>query len=299
MKLIDMTYLFALALIGALLIGLGFYLAKKPKSEGDWKAPLARAASFSPAPDGSYKLQNFRAFEFTADKKYSEHWSEIDINSKAIKEMWFFIEPFPTNALFAHSFISFVFDDGKGGTQSIAVSIEARMERDQSYTPLGGVFRNYELLYVWSTEKDIMTRIGVSLDNTLYAYKLDLSHDQQRTLLEYFITRTNLLAEQPRFYNTLHSNCTNELAKAVNEAFPNALPWHRSWVLTGRSAKWLSDLGFIKTQPGISFKTASQELDIREIVQRLADEPAADFEVKWRQSLAAKINNTPTPSPRN
>lgn len=288
MKHIDMASLFALVLIAVLVVGLGYYVSKQPKSEGNWKAPLSRIAAFTQTDTGNYNLENFRAFEFSDSGKYTQDWQDIEINPDTIKEMWFFIEPFPANAMFAHSFISFVFDDGASGTQSLAVSIEARMEKDQSYSPIAGVFRNYELLYVWSTEKDIMTRIGVSLDHTLYAYQLDLDPDQQRKLFEYFIARTNTLKAKPRFYNTLHSNCTNELAKAVNEAFPKALPWHRSWVLTGRSAKWLSDLGFITIPPDISFKEASQDHNIRGIIQRHASEPAASFDDQWRLSLHQK-----------
>ena len=62
-----------------------------------------------------------------------------------------------------------------------------------------GAFRAYELLYVWSTEKDVLSRIAVKLDHKLYAYKLDLPVDQAMIIFDHFVARTNDLAARPRF----------------------------------------------------------------------------------------------------
>jgi len=284
----DMTNLIILILIAVTLIFAVAVLMKKPRVDADWKNALSRVPVFTETAHGQFHLENFRTFEFAEGGKQTPGWGPVDLDVSRLKEMWFFVEPFPANSLFAHSFISFTFDDGEGGTQSIAVSIEARMEKKQKYSPLKGVFRSYELMYVWSTEKDILTRIGVGLDHTLYAYKLDLTDEWMRKLLIYFIRRTNTLAKHPRFYSTLHSNCTNELAKAVNEAFPKVLPWHRSWVMTGRSAKWLHKLGFIKERHEDTFRTLTSRANIHQIVIRHKDAPADQFDDLWRADFAAQ-----------
>lgn len=160
------------------------------------------------------------------------------------------------------------------------------METGEAYSAIGGALRNYELMYVWSSERDILTRIAVGLEHTLFAYKLRLEPEQMRKIFEFFVRRTNDLAEHPRFYNTLHSNCTNELAKAVNEAFPNALPWHRSWIFTGRSADWLFDLGFIESRHHETFDALTNDSDIRTLIRAHADE--SDFADAWRKSFNAK-----------
>ena len=277
-----------LALLVAILAGLVFaaaVLTKTPRADRDWKPALARVPVFEETAPGRYALPQLRDYEFAPGGKPSPGWRAVELQTDHLKEMWFFVEPFPANAMFAHSFLSFVFEDEAGEQKAVAVSIEARMEKEESYSPVRGALRNYELMYVWSTERDIMTRIAVGLDHTLYAYKLDLTPEQAQKLFEYFVRRTNALAEQPRFYNTLHSNCTNELAKAVNEAFPRALPWHRSWVMTGRSAKWLHKLGFISHAGGMSYKDLTAQSDIREIVH--AHKRAEDFSAAWRQAFGA------------
>ncbi len=277
-----------LVILFAMLFGLMFaalVLSKTPQSDRNWKPLFSKVAAFEEAAPGRYRLPQLRDYEFTAGGENTPGWRPAEVNAADIAEMWFFIEPFPDNPLFAHSFLSFVFKDDSGRRKTMSVSIEARMETDEQYSPVDGALRNYELMYVWSTERDILTRIAVGLDHTLYAYKLRLEPDQMRRLFEYFVRRTNELAERPRFYNTLHSNCTNELAKAVNEAFPKALPWHRSWVFTGRSADWLYELGFIEDRKKSTFRALTDRSDIRLLVHAHAAENA--FEDAWRASFGA------------
>ena len=275
-----------LAILFVILAGLIFgavVLSKSPRDDRDWKEHFASIAAFRETAPDHYSLAHLRDYQFQADGGAAPAWRAVELDGTDIEEMWFFIEPFPDNPLFAHSFLSFVFADDTGARRTISLSIEARMEKNESYSPFAGVLREYELMYVWSTERDILTRIAVGLDHTVYAYRLTLDRDQMRRLFAYFVRRTNDLAERPRFYNTLHSNCTNELAKAVNEAFPKALPWNRSWVFTGRSAAWLYDLGFIADSEGGTFRTLTDRSDIRDAVS--AHATSANFSDAWRSSF--------------
>ena len=52
----------------------------------------------------------------------------------------------------AHTLVSFGFDDG----QYLAVSVEARRQDWQSYSPLWGLFRSYELMFVLGDERDLV-----------------------------------------------------------------------------------------------------------------------------------------------
>lgn len=282
----DFINLGLLIAILAVLLFIAAVLMKSPRTDRDWKDALSKVAVFTEVSPGTYALPQLRAYTFDEGGQQNPAWGEITLNTDDLHEMWFFVEPFPSNRLFGHSFLSFVFDDGNGERKTVSVSIEARMEKGEQYSPLKGVFRNYELLYVWSTEKDILTRITVGLDHNLYAYKLDLEDDQIKKLFEYFVWRSNALADRPRFYNTLHSNCTNELAKAVNEAFPSALPWHRSWIMTGRSAKWLHKLGFVRSGPEEDFETLTTRADIQPFAKMHRDREPHAFANAWRAEFS-------------
>ena len=69
-------------------------------------------------------------------------------------------------------------------------------------------------------------------------------------------------------------------------AYPGALPWHRSWVVTGRSAKWLYKLGFIKDGEA-SFEDITRRSDIQPLVKSNALLEANAFDDAWRAALSS------------
>ena len=257
-----------------------FVLWPKPKLDRDWEHGFSRMPVITDD-SGIWKIKDLRSFSFEKDGPKVEQWDTRRFNVEDLKEIWFFVEPFEGSDLFAHSFLSFVFE---GETQqTISVSVEARKEVGEAYSAILGVFNAFELLYVWSTEKDILTRIAINLDHPLYAYKMDLTPEQSKAIFEHFAERTNTLAKRPRFYNTLTSNCTNELAKAVNDAFPGAIGWHPSFVLTGGSAKHLHELGYV--EGGEAFNAITAKANIKELVEANANLAAPGFSKTWRRSF--------------
>jgi len=275
----------AIALAAAL--ALGFLLSvflKTPRADRDWEAGLARAPEFEPGKDASWRLDNLRAYEFSPAGVAKEDWRSATLDPADLEEVWFFIEPFPAFKGAAHTLVSFVF--GGDTNQTISISVEARKEEGEVYSGFNGMFNKFELIYSWSTEKDVLTRIAVGLDHDLYAYKLNVTPDQGREILAHFIERTNALKDRPRFYNTLTSNCTNELVKSINGAFPGALPWHYSHVLTGYSAQRLHHLGFLGDEKTPFEEVKAPALATPAIVAA-RNESDADFPGAWRKLMAA------------
>ncbi len=269
-----------LALAAALAMGLILsVLLKTPRHDRDWEDGLSRMPVFEPLPGGRWRLHDLRAFEFSqhhADKD----WRETTLDPADLEEIWFFVEPFPAFGGAAHTFISFRFGGETG--QTVAISVEARKEEGEVYSGFNGLFNKFELIYLWSTEKDVMTRIAVGLGHELYAYKLNVPPEQGREILAHFIARTNELKDRPRFYNTFTSNCTNELVKSINDAFPGALPWHYSHVLTGYSAQRLHDLGFLgdETAP---FDAIKENALASGAIRAAAAQNDAAFPEEWRK----------------
>ena len=65
---------------------------------------------------------------------------------------------------------------------------------------------------------------------------------------------------RPRYYNTIISNCTNELAKAAG------FHWAPAYIFTGRSDEYLFRRGII---PGASFEQTHARSDMTEFIQAL------------------------------
>lgn len=268
------------SLLGMALIAL-YVSTKSPSANRVWATQFERVAHFEEVSPSKYVLRNLRSFEYGQNRIQRESWRQFEFRTDNIVETWFFVEPFTSSDLFAHTFVSFVVEDTDSDRRTLAVSIEARLEQGEKYSALRGVLREHELSYVWSTEKDTVTRIAVQLGHPLYAYKLNQNRAQAQIIFDHFIQRTNALAVTPRFYNTVLSNCTNELFKAVNDAVPGALPSNSAWLLTGRSARYLHAGGLLGN-PEQSFDDLKNDAAIDELATRFANIPAEEFSKRWR-----------------
>ncbi|MEL6369350.1 MAG: DUF4105 domain-containing protein [Pseudomonadota bacterium] len=281
--MLNLSRRFLLGLLAALFLAGVSVAMKSPRTDREWATQFQNVASFENPEPFQYKLRNLRKFEYHPDGSVEERWGQVNLNTENLVEAWFFVEPFPASDLFGHTFISFVFDNGDGTHDTVSVSVEARKEQGENYSAILGVFREYELSYVWSTEKDVSTRIAVSLDHPLYAYKINQENNQAQIIFDHFVQRTNSLVEKPRFYNTVFSNCTNELFKAVNEAFPGSVPRNPTWLLTGRSAQYLHASGYLSDK-SVSFDDVKARARVDEFMREAAGLPERDFSRKWREA---------------
>jgi hypothetical protein len=151
----------------------------------------------------------------------------------------------------------------------LGVTIEARREDGEPYSALRGIFNAFELSYVWASARDLLIRRAVMLDHETFVYPVEMTDAQKQSLLRRLLQRTEELETTPRFYNTITSNCTNELAKAAG------FNWAPAYILTGRSDEYLFRRGII---PGASFERAHTRSDVTEFVHALNQAPPEAFD---------------------
>ncbi len=199
----------------------------------------ARVAQIDHVRDWSYTDSNF-----PTERPYITQL----VDTSKVRSMHYCVEPFKGLPYAAHTFFTFEFEDGS----SIALSVEARCREGESYSILRGLLPWYELMYVWSSKRDIFSNITTRLGDELYAYKVSISNDAAGVLLHELIDQTIHLSHTPRVYNSFFTNCANTLAVAVNRTHPRSLPLHHSWVLTGYSAEYLHRLGYLGDAPSFA-----------------------------------------------
>ncbi|MEM9168863.1 MAG: DUF4105 domain-containing protein [Pseudomonadota bacterium] len=279
------------AIVVIVFAGLLFGIAqvKTPRHDRDWAPQFARVASFDPNGEGAYVLQNLRAFDHRAGKPSLPSWDTIELDVAELMEVWFFVEPFPVSDLFAHTFVSFVFEDDVGSRKTISISVEARRENGEKYTPLAGLMREFELSYVWSTEKDVATRIVVKQGRDLFAYPIVRPRETAVRVFEHFVEQTNALAATPRFYDTVTSNCTNELFKAVNKAYPGSVPAGPAWLFTGLSASRLHASGHLGDDD-VPFSQIKADAAVDDFIREYARFTDEAFSAAWRQSRDQRVS---------
>ena len=214
----------------------------QPRLDRDWVDNLALMPDVEMTETG-FALHGVTDWTYADEGPAEMNVGGFAANYADLRNVWFVVEPQPGGDYAAHTLVLFEF----GGDRIVGLTVEARLEKGETYDAIAGMFNNFELAYVWSTARDLLERRVTYLDKQVYVYPLALSDQQEGDFLKALIGQTVEVSTRPRFYNTFTSNCTNELAKVAK------LDWHYSWVLTGYSPQRLFELKMI---PGATFDTA-------------------------------------------
>jgi hypothetical protein len=229
-----------------LLGGLGYVVfVLQPSNQREWEYGVEVLPEITIDGD-RVQVRKLRDFRSAADGPRSSDFVDRTFDVTRIERVWLVEEPFtiPPFTGFegvAHTYFVFDFTD----EQPLAISVEARRERGESYDVVRGALNQYELMYIWGTEQDLTGRRAVLEKNLLYMWPLQIPYEAARALLLRLATVSQQLETEPRFYNSFVSNCTNELAKAANVVQPDAIPANIALLLPGYSENVLYDLGFI------------------------------------------------------
>lgn len=239
----------------------------RPSNDRDWTPDQAvlSSAEF----DGNLvHVHNIRNCDYRTETDYDVRHYDKTFDLDKLDEVDFVVSPFPDSKVLAHTFLSFGFEGG----DYVAVSVEIRKERGESYSPLGGLQNKYEIMYVVADERDL---IGLRANHRLadvYLYRAKATPRQARALFVDIMRRTNKLSEQPEFYNTVANNCTTNIMRHVNRIAPARIPYGYQVLLPGLTDKLAYDLDLLDSKKPF----AETRLEAR--VNRLAFEHRDDPE---------------------
>jgi len=262
----------ALGLFLLVLLWLGYRLiVLQPSNQRDWEYGMETLPHIT-IDGGVVQVQHVRDFRWSADGPQSSEYVDRSFDVQQLERVWFVQEPFTIAPFYgfngvAHTYFVFDFRD----QAPVAISVESRRERGESYDSIRGLFNEYELIYIWGTEQDLTGSRAVLEKNQLYMYPLVGSIDSARRLFLDLADVSQQLETKPRFYNTFSSNCTNELAKVANEAQPGAIPPNIALIFPGYADSLLYDLGFIPNDAPLD--AVRQRYAITDTVVATVDQP--------------------------
>ncbi|MDC0501572.1 DUF4105 domain-containing protein [Euryarchaeota archaeon] len=207
-------------------------------------------------------LKNVRDFNWRTTKDFDEKWIEKKFKISDCTKIWLVLEYFyPTRRPIAHTLLSFEFKDGT----RISCSIEVRREPGEKFSPIKGLLREFEIMYVWATEKDaIGVRSRCRKSETHLFEAIILGEGNQCRMLESYLRRTNQLYENPEFYNSLFNNCTTNIASHVNDVYPGRVPRAIGVILPGLSPKLLKRNNLVKLRGG----SIKEEMKLNQVEER-------------------------------
>lgn len=269
-KIIGLLFL----LLSILLVWQAF---KKAPLQDDWQAQVAvpSTAEFNGDQVTVRNVRNFRYNPTENDMQPGYYDKAYDLSQ--IKRIWYITEPFNENKVAAHTFVSFEFNNG----DFLAISIEARKNKTQSYSIWKALLRTYPLIYIAADERDVvLLRANVRKDKVfMYPVKLEKPENAGLLLASMLNKMNALVTTHPAWYNTLFANCTSSIAKHVNEITPDRI-WNFSWQLwlTASADELALKHGLLDTE--LNIEQARTKYSINEISEKIGDTPTYSQEIR-------------------
>lgn len=247
-----------------------------PSQHRPWADDVARQLQYRL--DGSLvTLENVRNFEWRSDTDYRQRWETRQYDLARLKSVDVAVS-YWTLPVIAHTLVSFGFDDGR----YLTFSIEIRRERNESFSSVGGFFKQFETSLVAADEHDILrVRTNVRGED-VYLYRTRLSRDQMRSLFLAYLAQADSLTQAPRFYNTLTANCTTIVYELARRVVPG-LPMDYRLLASGYLPAYLHDVGALA--PGLDLATLRSTGRITARAIATDAQPGVDFSTAIRVGM--------------
>jgi hypothetical protein len=231
--------------LGAALVGGAAFGLRRPSLSRVWDEDVRVLSAVEILPGGAVRLSQVRDWSYTREAVVSKDYHSIDYDPADVVGLWLYEQELGFGGRIAHTFLVFEFPEGYGDARWLGLSVETRREVGETYSLVGGVLRAFEVTHIWALERDLVIRRVELLDYPLTRYRVSVSPESIARIFRQFADETAALAVAPRWYNTLTTNCTSSLVRYVNRMEPGAIPWHYSFVLTGRADEYLERLGYL------------------------------------------------------
>lgn len=197
----------------ALFLGVvAWWISIPPSHDRNWRPEVAvmpRAVI-----DGDrVRIIGVRNFDYRSRNDFSVRYEERELQLSHLTALDFYVSYFVEGPV-GHTFLSFIFDNAP----PLSISIETRPEVGEGFAPIASMFKQFELIYVVGSERDL---VGVRTNHRrepTYLYRLNTSADDARRLLLIYLARINELADRPEFYHLLTNSCTINIVRYANAA---------------------------------------------------------------------------------
>ncbi len=260
-------------LMGATVAAFTVLAMRKPSNIRDW-SPEQAVLPTARIEGRRVTIRNIRNFDYRSETDYTPRYYDKTFDLEELDSLWFAVSPFGGHAAIAHTFLSFGFKNG----DYISISVEVRKEKGETYNPLKGLFREYEIMYVVADERDVIRLRTNIFKDPVYLYPVTASLPGVRRLFTDILGRVNDLAERPEFYNTLTDACNTSIVRHINRVVPGKIPLSLAVFLPGYFDRKVHELGAIGK--GMTY----EELRRRYLVNRRAQaaDTAEDFSRRIR-----------------
>jgi hypothetical protein len=255
-----------------------WWFSLQPRNDRDWQGDVAREP-WAEVNGDLVTIHNVRNFDYRPDNRNGEkgpRWETRTVRISQLTGIDAFLNFWGVSWM-AHPILSFQFKDGP----PIAVSVETRKEKGEDYSALGGLYRQYELIYVVAYERDVIRlRSNYRDGEEVYLYRTTMPPAEVRERFLEYIRSMNELHAHPRWYNAITANCTTTIRSQRSIAARS--PWDLRILLNGRIDEMFYQRGLLSTG-GLPFGELKQRALINGAANKADQDP--EFSRRIRTGL--------------
>ena len=249
-----------------------WWISLKPSNVGNWQPDVAEKA-FAEIENDEVTLHHVRNCEYRTDTDFTVRWETRKVRLSQLIGIDLFITYWGSPWM-AHPILSFQFADAP----PLCFSIETRKREGQSYSAVGGLYRQFDLIYIVADESDVIRlRTNYRKDEEVYLYRTSVSPAEARKRFLEYLRSINGLCEQARWYHAITTNCTT----AIRSQHPTSerMPWDWRLLLNGKGDELMYERHTILTD-GLPFNELKRRAQINTAAKAIHD--AVDFSQRIR-----------------
>ena len=255
--------------IGAVFAGfalvLAWWLTLRPSNEGDWQPDVAQLAHVEINGD-EVTLHNVRNCDYRTETDFTPRWETRTVRLSQLTGIDLAINYWGSPWM-AHPIVSFQFADAP----PVCFSIETRKKVGQTYSAIGGLYRQFSLIFIVAEERDVIrVRTNYRHGEDVYLYRTTTSPEQARARFLEYARTIEVMREHPRWYNAITTNCTT----SIRHQHPAAkrIPWDWRILLNGKADELMFERHTIETA-GLPFPELKRRALIDEAAKAANDAP--------------------------
>ena len=253
---------------------LACWLTLFPTNDSDWQPDVAKEA-WAEIQGDEVTLHNVRDCDYRTEADYTPRWETRTVRISQITGIDLAINYWGSPWI-AHPIVSFQFADAP----PLCFSIETRKKVGQTYSTIGGLYRQFELIYIAADERDVIRLRTNYRKEDVYLYHTTISPERARERFLEYIHSLNALRNKPCWYNAITTNCTTSIR--TQHPPRERVPWDWRILLNGKGDELMYQRHAIVTG-GLPF----DELKARSLInsRARAANNSADFSQLIREGL--------------
>lgn len=248
-----------------MLVGLLVWLSTIQASNNlEWRAEVANLPKIV-INNKTIVVQNFRNARWH-EGGVTTSWENREYDLTKLNSLDLIVEPFNDSKLMAHTMLDF----GFGEQGHIIISVEARKEVFEEYSLVAGALRQFELIYIFGDEKDLLSLRALERGSALHLYPIKADAKFIVSLFKDLVKSANALHDEPKFYRTLRDNCTTTLVEHMDRHYQQKIGTRIETIFPAKAGELLHNLGRMDTM--LSYPQAHDASRIDHLVVKYRDE---------------------------